>query len=97
MPTPRPPGVRCADVNEEQFVLAHNNQLPLGLYILGALGLRYALFALRFSQIGARLCSHQLRKFPTLGASLSRALEYFVFSRHPWRSQTFEIFIWRMI
>ena len=40
MPTPRPPGVRCANVNEEQLVLAHNIQLPLGLYILGALGFR---------------------------------------------------------
>ena len=32
MPTPRPPGVRCANVNEEQFVLAHNSLPKLVVY-----------------------------------------------------------------
>ena len=38
MATPRPPGVRCADVNEEQFVLAHNSLPKLAVYSYGGSG-----------------------------------------------------------
>jgi hypothetical protein len=53
MPTPRPPGVRCADVNEEQFVLAHNTLPKLVVYSWGSSG-----FAARFS----RSASAKLRR-----------------------------------
>jgi len=61
---------------------APNNQLLLGLYILVALGLRYALFALRSAKLGLAYARPNFRSWGTLGASLFRALG-FVFARRP--------------
>ena len=97
MPTPRPPGVRCADVNEEQFVLAHNSLPKLLLEILVVVGFRSARIALALlnqialasepAQIlaaGSLYRLGQLLRQEPLGAILSMAFVVMI-GRHPWR------------
>jgi hypothetical protein len=90
MPTPRPPGVRRADDNEEQIV-----QHVTSLYALGPgnpldprASLRsHALTPL--SQIWARLCSPKPRIQATVRRNLFSQLFGMALMRHPWRMEKY--------